>query len=152
MSLKSLMQYLGKQAAVTPVTPEKITGLQPEPAWIGRVPRVTPVTLHLDDARENVLPGQFGEAVNDPAAPALESQPSAQPPELVQPPAPALDKHAKPRKQTFMEWQDTWLHLDRAYQAHHFNCPTCIAAGWGNGQRCQTGFVLWKAYSDASCE
>ena len=139
MSLKSLMQYLGKQAAVTPVTPEKITGLQPEPAWIGRVPPVTPVTLYLDNARENVLPGQFGEAVNDPAAPELKTQPCAAPPVPV-----------KPKKQTFMEWQDTWRELDQAYQRHHFNCPTCIAAGQGYGLRCGTGAALYTAYSDAT--
>ena len=82
------------------------------------------------------------EAVNDPA--------STQPPDLVQPPAPAPAKPAKPPKQTFMDWQDTWLHLDRAYQAHHFNCSTCKAAGLGYGLRCGTGAALWTSYSSAS--
>ena len=84
------------------------------------------------------------EAVNDPA--------STQPPDLVQPSAPAPDKTDKPRKQTFMEWQGTWLHLDRAYQAHHFKCPVCIAAGRGAGYglRCGTGAALWTSYSSAS--
>ena len=72
---------------------------------------------------------------------------STQPSDLVQPPAPVPDK---PRKQTFMEWQDTWLHLDRAYQAHHFKCPTCIAAGLGYGLRCGSGAALWTAYSEAT--
>ena len=92
------------------------------------------------------------EAVNDPAAPELKITPSAQPPDLTQPPAPAPDKPAKPRKQTFMEHADTWLHLDRAYQAHHFKCPTCKAAGLGYGLRCGTGAALYRAYSDASGE
>ena len=72
------------------------------------------------------------EAVNDPASP--------------QPPAPTTP--AKPRKQTFIEHADTWLHLDRAYQAHHFKCPTCKAAGLGYGLRCGAGAALWTAYSD----
>ncbi len=40
-----------------------------------------------------------------------------------------------------------WREADRVYQLHHFNCPTCIAAGRGYGLRCGTGSVLWAAYS-----
>lgn len=38
--------------------------------------------------------------------------------------------------------------LDAAYLAHHFNCPTCIAAGRGSryGLRCGAGMALWRAY------
>ena len=43
-----------------------------------------------------------------------------------------------------------WRELDRVYLAHHFNCPTCIAAGRGRGLRCGTGSVLWAAYSAAT--
>ena len=34
---------------------------------------------------------------------------------------------------------------------HHFNCPTCKAAGRGKqyGQRCGAGMALWRAYSAA---
>lgn len=78
-------------------------------------------------------------AANDPAAPELKSQPCAAPP-----------VPAKPKKQTFMEWQDTWRELDQAYQRHHFNCPFCIAAGKGYGLRCGTGVALHTAYSDAT--
>ena len=76
------------------------------------------------------------EAVNDPAS--------------IQPPAPTTP--AKPPKQTFMENADTWRELDRAYQAHHFKCPVCIAAGRGAGYglRCGTGAALWTSYSDAT--
>lgn len=44
-----------------------------------------------------------------------------------------------------------WQALDAAYLAHHFNCPTCIAAGRGTryGPRCGTGAALWRAYSAA---
>jgi hypothetical protein len=36
---------------------------------------------------------------------------------------------------------------DAAYHVHHFNCPTCIAAGRGSryGQRCGAGMTLWRA-------
>ena len=42
-----------------------------------------------------------------------------------------------------------WYALEAAYQAHHFNCPTCIAAGRGSryGLRCGTGAALWRAYT-----
>ena len=44
-----------------------------------------------------------------------------------------------------------WHALDAAYLSHHFNCPTCIAAGRSSryGQRCGTGMALWRAYSTA---
>ena len=42
-----------------------------------------------------------------------------------------------------------WRELDRVYLAHHFNCPTCIAAGRGRGLRCGVGRSLWAAYSAA---
>lgn len=42
-----------------------------------------------------------------------------------------------------------WRALDVAYTMHHFNCPTCIAAGRGAryGLRCGVGMALWRAYS-----
>ena len=44
-----------------------------------------------------------------------------------------------------------WHALDAEYLAHHFNCPTCIAAGRGSryGFRCGTGAALWRAYTAA---
>lgn len=44
-----------------------------------------------------------------------------------------------------------WIELDHAYHAHHFKCPTCIAAarGLGYGQRCGVGMALWRGYQDA---
>lgn len=43
-----------------------------------------------------------------------------------------------------------WIELAKAYQVHHFNCPTCIAAGRGSsyGQRCGAGMALWRAYCE----
>jgi hypothetical protein len=45
-----------------------------------------------------------------------------------------------------------WKELATAYHAHHFNCPTCIAAGRGShyGQRCGAGMALWRVYCDSS--
>ena len=38
----------------------------------------------------------------------------------------------------------------REYHSHHFNCPTCIAAGHGSRseQRCGAGMALWRLYCD----
>jgi len=43
-----------------------------------------------------------------------------------------------------------WKELAAAYHAHHFNCPTCVAAGRGSwyGQRCGVGVALWRAYCE----
>ena len=43
-----------------------------------------------------------------------------------------------------------WRALAAAYHAHHFRCPTCIAAGRGTryGLRCGAGAALWRAYLD----
>ena len=43
-----------------------------------------------------------------------------------------------------------WRELDRAYQLHHVNCATCIAAGRGTryGLRCGAGAALWAAYQN----
>ncbi len=44
-----------------------------------------------------------------------------------------------------------WPAADKAYQHHHSNCATCIAAGASpNTQtRCATGQDLWDAYINA---
>lgn len=43
-----------------------------------------------------------------------------------------------------------WKVLAAAYHAHHFNCPTCIAAGKGSqyGRRCGNGLQLWSEYTE----
>ena len=45
---------------------------------------------------------------------------------------------------------NAWRELAAAYHAHHFSCPTCIAAGRGAmyGLRCGTGMALWRLYCD----
>ena len=131
MGLKSLMQYLKKPVAVTAVTSENLTTIQRKaPIHAGCTP-VTAVTCQLNDTRVNVPFTPFGEAVNDPAN--------------TQPTTPVT-----PAKPTAKEQTDTWRELDKAYQEHHFKCPTCIAAGRGYGLRCGAGAALWTAYSDAN--
>ncbi|WP_439115265.1 hypothetical protein [Hydrogenophaga sp.] len=44
-----------------------------------------------------------------------------------------------------------WRELAEAYHAHHFNCPTCIAAGRDSRryeQRCGAGMAQWRAYAN----
>ena len=45
---------------------------------------------------------------------------------------------------------NAWRELATAYHAHHFKCPTCIAAGRGAqyGLRCGTGAALWTSYQN----
>lgn len=45
-----------------------------------------------------------------------------------------------------------WRELAAAYNAHHFNCPICIAAGRGTqyGQRCGVGMALWAGYQNSN--
>lgn len=43
-----------------------------------------------------------------------------------------------------------WRPLAQEYRAHHFRCPTCIAAGITGGLRCGTGAALWSAYTSAT--
>ena len=43
-----------------------------------------------------------------------------------------------------------WELADRAYQAHHFQCPQCISAGVTRSQpRCAIGAALWEEYQQA---
>ena len=154
MSSKSLMQYLQKRAAVTAVTSENLATLQRKAPIHADCTAVTAVTCNLNNAREKVQPGQFGEAVNDPVAPKLDSPASTQPPISDGADTHAayagLNKPVKPRKLTFMEWQQSWIEFDQAYQRHHLNCPVCIAAGLGYGLRCGAGAALYRAYEDAA--
>ena len=45
---------------------------------------------------------------------------------------------------------NAWRELANAYQAHHFACPQCIAAGRGAiyGFRCDVGAALWRSYQN----
>lgn len=68
---------------------------------------------------------------------------NAAPPQHEPPPTPAQEPVPTPSG-------PTWQELDRAYQAHHTQCPTCKCAGRGYGERCATGMQLWAAYRSAS--
>lgn len=71
-------------------------------------------------------------------ADALQSEPVEQPPS-----SPAETDTTTPEP-------PDWRALAAAYHAHHFHCPTCIAAGRGTryGLRCGAGAALWRAYLD----
>jgi len=43
-----------------------------------------------------------------------------------------------------------WRELAEAYHLHHFQCPSCIAAGQGRGFRCGTGAAFWSTYQSAA--
>lgn len=45
---------------------------------------------------------------------------------------------------------NAWRELAAAYNAHHFKCNFCIAAGRGAqyGLRCGVGAALWASYQD----
>lgn len=58
---------------------------------------------------------------------------------IMQPPMPAANDSS----------MADWKTLDRAYLAHHVQCPQCIAAGRGYGQRCGSGAALWRSYEAA---
>lgn len=159
MSLRDVLAYVQQQqqtgVRVTPVTPENSTGLQPEPAWIGACTPVTPATPHFGDTQANA-PKPAPELTDCTAAPATPQHTphqygitfSAQ----LKRPVPAPGQHhadTVPTPQPQPEPTD-WLILDRTYQAHHFKCAICIAAGKGYGARCGAGAALWTAYDEAS--
>lgn len=58
-------------------------------------------------------------------------------------PAPADDTGAP----ALMDWRQA----DADYLRHHWQCPSCCAAGHGRGQRCATGADLWATY-EAACD
>lgn len=68
----------------------------------------------------------------------LETPTSAATPAPMPPPAPAR----KPQTLHGSAHHQEWAAADRAYQAHHFACGQCIAAGRGYGQRCPEGLTL----------
>lgn len=45
---------------------------------------------------------------------------------------------------------NAWRELAAAYNAHHFKCSTCIAAGRGvqYGRRCGIGAALWTSHQN----
>ena len=45
---------------------------------------------------------------------------------------------------------NAWRELAEAYNAHHFGCHACIAAGRGTGYglRCGAGAALWNNYQN----
>ena len=145
MALKEVLKYLKRLDGVTPVTPEKIMGLQREASVYAGCTRVTPVTPQLDDTQQSAQFWSVGEASNDPEPPTATPAPTPTPT-----PAPAPPR--KSQGQRYQEWVATWKPLADAYHSHHFGCAVCIAAGKGYGLRCGAGASLWTAYTDGQGE
>jgi hypothetical protein len=57
-----------------------------------------------------------------------------------------LTEHSESEADTTLDWKA----FANAYHAHHFNCPTCIAAGQGRGLRCGVGMSLWTTYNSTA--
>ncbi len=108
----------GMAAGATSVTVAQNQTLQPEPAWALGCTLVTSVTAEKINADVQTT---------------------------------ATPTHSEPKR--IFRQRGPWLTgrepMDaKAYHAHHFNCPQCIAAGRGAayGQRCIAGAGLWSAY------
>jgi len=72
-----------------------------------------------------------------------------EPPDDTSEPIPPFTPMATPKAPPWHHIDAGWHAMDQAYHQHHFACPTCISAGQGRGQRCETGHALWLAYSEA---
>jgi hypothetical protein len=117
-STATVLTALQSAGLVLTLTPDRGLGVTPKA-------RLTePLRVLIKAHREDLVRWLGRSASNDPTARVDMGIPTS-------PPAPA---------------STDWQALDKAYQAHHVNCPTCIAAGKGYGLRCGTGAALWAAY------
>jgi hypothetical protein len=149
MSLASLLKkdWLGQVATATVATTATHARQKPAPvATIATVAVANPTVLKTT-----------GAAANDPApATALGADPNSGGSEarghyksFVVDPAPATADPSPQKCGRPTQQMTSWSELDKAYQAHHVTCPTCIGAGKGYGLRCGTGAALWAAYDVA---
>lgn len=65
-------------------------------------------------------------------------------------PDPAANDAPTPAPATTPAPEQDWRQADEDYLRHHWQCPSCCAAGQGRGQRCATGADLWASYEAAS--
>ena len=95
--------------------------------------------------------GQSGTAKTDETAVSRLLAVSSVPTEAVSAMSEGLSSVLAVPSPAILEKPADWHALDAAYLAHHFNCSACIAAGRGSryGLRCDTGAVLWCAYTQA---
>lgn len=112
----------------TSVTAVENQTLQPEPAWALGCTLVTSVTCKKINTEAH--------AANEPLTGG----------NLTAPPEPKRIFRQRGPRLNPAEQQAA-----RAYHGHHFNCPTCIAAGRGDryGRRCAVGLALWNDYTGA---
>ena len=126
VDVTSVANLAGGAAVATSVTAAGSQTLQLKPAWALGCTPVTAVTAERFNTEGNAdneqLPGEL------PAAKRVH------PKRLFRKPGPWLT--------------GAGLAAARAYHAHHFNCPYCIAAGRGTryGSRCAKGQALLNAY------
>lgn len=120
-STATVLTALQSAGLVLTLTPDRGLGVTPKA-------RLTePLRVLIKAHREDLVRWLGRSASNDPTARVDMGIPTS-------PPAPA---------------STDWQALDKAYQAHHVNCPTCIAAGKGYGLRCGVGASLWAEYDAA---
>lgn len=115
--------------ADTPDTPPENVRYQAQPAW------ALGCTLDTPDTLEKI--NTEGRAVNELLTGDLLTPTPTEPKRLFRQRGPWLT--------------DTEQSAAQAYNAHHFNCHTCIAEGRGTqyGRRCAVGLALWHAYTGA---
>jgi hypothetical protein len=126
---------------------KNLKGANPHPTKTTKTPEkgVQPVFVvsvgcppaHIGKTRHGM------EASNDPGPPPHEKRKGpgthpTKPTKTPTPTRPTIPDAASPE----------WRALDVAYQAHHFRCPVCVAAGLGYGLRCGAGAALWRAYAE----
>ena len=141
MGLKNVMRYLQQRHSVTPVTPENIAGLQPEPSVYAGCTLVTPVTPQTGDTQHGAQFVPIGKASNDPELTPTKPTPP--------PTAPAAPTPPVPQGDAYQRWHGAWKAQADAYYNHHFTCAVCKAAGKGYGSRCDLGETLWARYNAA---
>lgn len=133
------MSYLERLKNLKGATPHPTKPTKPlqTAEKVGFVGFVGCPPAHIGKTRPHV------EACNDPGPPPHENQkgPGTRPTKPTKTPTPTrptIPDAASPE----------WRALDMAYQAHHFHCPVCVAAGKGYGIRCGAGASLWRAYAE----
>lgn len=180
MTVASLMQRLKSGGAVPPVPPWNPGGGTAKNAiFRGEMPSVPPVPPQKTVAKNKVVPPDPGMAqllaladryctaiqASDKTRADWRSDLEATPPEQhgalaaylrSQLPAPSRMVQATPSHpapaQPLPKFHSAqpWRVADKAYQAYHWQCPTCKAAARsGHSERCATGQQLHDLYEQA---
>ena len=136
----------------TAVTVGEKKALQPQPAWVLGCTRVTGVMA------ENInTDGQHSDG-EDEAATTATTKADAATDTDTDTDTDTAGAPTQPEPKRVFRPRGSWLTDSeatdaQAYHAHHFHCPTCIAAGRGGsqyGERCAQGLALWHRYNGTS--